>query len=135
VWPLRRRIGRADFGARGEKLAQRFLKRRGMKILARNYRCPAGEIDLIALDPASRREFGTETIVFVEVKTRSSDEYADPQSAITAEKKRRLRKAADYYLQNRRLGDYVTRFDVIAIVQGDGEKPRIEHFPDAFPWR
>jgi len=60
-------------GDRGEALARRFLKKAGLQILATNYRCPAGEIDIIALDPSTRQTpAGAETIVFVEVKTRSA---------------------------------------------------------------
>ncbi len=73
-----------------------------MKVLARNYRCPVGEIDLIALDrhPACG-PFGP-TLVFVEVKTRGDDTYTDPESAVDAEKRRRIKKAAAYYLSGAR---------------------------------
>ena len=82
MWPLgrwRRTGSSGELGRRGEKLAAKALKRAGMKILARNYRCPAGEADLIALDRSTRRQSGAETIVFAEVKTRSSDTYTDPE--------------------------------------------------------
>ena len=123
---------RAALGARGEALARRFLRRRGLKILAENYRCPAGEVDLIALDRATRAELGAETIAFVEVKTRRSDQYAEPQAAVTARKRRQIERAARYYLDTHEAAEFNARFDVVSIVLGDGQKPRIDHVPDAF---
>ena len=139
MWLLgrRRRSGSGDLGRYGEKLAAKALKRDGMKILARNYRCPAGEVDLIALDRSTRRETGAETIVFVEVKTRTSDKYVDPEFAVDREKQRRLESAAQYYAARRDTEDYCIRFDIIAIVAADGgdggdEKPSLKHIKDAF---
>jgi putative endonuclease len=103
-----------------------------MKILGRNYRCPTGEIDLIVLDRSTRRCGGAETIVFVEVKTRSSDTYTDPQSAVDAEKQRRVRRVADYYLASRPVEGFNVRFDIVAIVIRPEEDPDIRYFPDAF---
>jgi len=117
-------------GRRGEKLAARHLKRRGLKILARNYRCPAGEVDLIALDPTNKH-LGAETIAFVEVKSRSSDHYTDPESAVRADKQRRIRKVAGYYLQRRRVEGYNIRFDIVAVVF-DGDRPTVRYTPNAF---
>ncbi len=79
MWPFRSGRSSSDgLGRRGEKLAARLLKQKGLKILARNYRCPIGEVDLIALDPATQRQIGAETLVIVEVKTRSSEAYVVP---------------------------------------------------------
>jgi len=128
MWPFGR--SETPLGPRGEKLAARHLRRQGLKILARNYRCPAGEIDLIALDRSTRRE-GAETIVFVEVKSRSSDRTTDPESAVNADKQRRIRKAAAYYRQRHRADDYNYRFDIVAVVF-DADGPRLRHTPDAF---
>ncbi|MHC4563437.1 MAG: YraN family protein [Planctomycetota bacterium] len=128
MWPLRRR--QLPLGQRGERLAVRHLKRGGLTVLARNYRCPAGEVDVIALDRSTRRE-GAETIVFVEVKARSSDRYTDPESAVDADKQRRIRTVADYYLRRHHAEQYNVRFDIVAVVAGDGD-PIIRHTPDAF---
>ena len=129
MWPF----GRTQtLGPRGEYLARKFLKRRGMKILATNYRCRAGEADLIVLDPATRREFGAETIAVVEVKTRSSDKYTDPQSAVNAEKQRRLKRIADTYLTTHDTEQYNLRFDIVAVVIRQDEKPEINYIPNAF---
>lgn len=120
----------ALLGRRGEKLACKFLKRLGLKILATNYRCPSGEADIIALDASTFRTLGTETIVFVEVKTRSDDRYTSPQSAVNDHKRRQLRKVARYYLSSKAAGDLNVRYDIVAIVASDGQEPRIEHITD-----
>ena len=128
MWPFGRAA--APLGPRGEKLAAKHLKRQGLRILARNYRCPVGEVDIIALD-RSTKAAGAETIVFVEVKARSSDRHVDPESAVNADKQRRLRNVAEYYIQRRRAEAYNVRFDVVAvIVSGDG--PVIRHTSNAF---
>jgi putative endonuclease len=111
-------------GERGERLAAKFLKRIGYTILARNYTCPVGEIDLIARDGDS--------IVFVEVKTRASDADADPENNVTYAKRRRLTRAAKYFVMRRRAQDAPCRFDVVAAVLPPDGKGVIEHFPDAF---
>jgi len=129
MWPFRRK--RQPLGRRGERLAARHLKRQGLKILAENYRCPVGEIDLILLD-RSTRSSGAETIVFVEVKTRTSDHYTDPEAAVNADKQRRIRKVASYYVSRHDAQDYNLRFDIVAVVCPDGEKPTIRHTTEAF---
>jgi putative endonuclease len=114
----------ARIGRVGEKQAERFLKRNGYRMVTRNYSCDGGEIDLVALDGR--------TVVFVEVKTRSSDEHADPQDAVTPEKQRRLIRAAKAFIQQTRSQDRACRFDVVAITLA-GDKPgRIELFRNAF---
>ena len=128
----RGRRGGEDLGRLGESLACKLLKRRGMKILARNYRCPAGEVDVIAL-ARRRRSPGAETLVFVEVKTRSSDRYTAPESAVDAAKRRRMSRVADYYRAARRAEDLPARFDIVSVViPPDGAAPRIDHIADAF---
>ncbi len=115
---------RAGLGRAGEKRAERFLRQRGYRIVTRNYHCPAGEIDLIALD---RR-----TVVFVEVKTRTGREHADPQDAVNPVKQRRLLKSAEFFLHQTRSHDRACRFDVIAVTAGDDSNLEIEHITDAF---
>lgn len=129
---FRRSAKESDLGRRGEKLAARFLKRRGLKILARNYSCPAGEADLIGLDASTRREIGAETIAIVEVKTRSSDLYADPESSVNWAKRRRLRKIADYYLATRHAENLNVRFDIVSLIVTEGQEPQIKYIPNAF---
>ena len=138
MWPFSHKRARAeeatggDLGRRGEKLARGMLKKHGLKILAVNYRCPAGEADLIALDPSTRKQYGAETIAFVEVKTRSSDRYTDPASAVDAAKQRRMKKIADYYLTTRNTEGYAVRFDVVSIVLQRGADPKVRYIPNAF---
>lgn len=112
-------------GERGERIAARTLKRAGYRLIARNYTCPAGEIDLIAVDD--------DTLVFVEVKTRSSDRDADPEANVHRRKQSQIVRAARFYLAaNKSAQDRPCRFDVLAIVADSKGKPVVEHFVDAF---
>ncbi|MBI5241293.1 MAG: YraN family protein [Elusimicrobia bacterium] len=105
-------------GERAEREAEAFLRGRGMRILARNFRSRCGEIDLVAQDG--------ETVVFVEVRSRSSDAFGSAQETVTAAKRRRIIRTALVYAQSRGL-DAPLRFDVVAI------SPRgLEHIPGAF---
>lgn len=113
-----------NLGATGEKIAARYLRRNGYRILLRNYRCPAGEIDLIAAEG--------DTLVFVEVKTRSADEAALPEDAVDAAKRRQVIRAARYFLAHLQAQHLPVRFDVIAIVLPAKGSPQIEHFIAAF---
>ena len=129
MWPF----GRDNApGRRGERLAARHLRRRGYRILARNYRCPPGEVDIIALDASTRKEWGVESIVFVEVKTRASDLHVAPESAVDRRKRRHLTRAAKYYLAHHDAGDRRVRFDVVAVLDRPGRGPEVRHIPDAF---
>ena len=133
MWPFSKKHSEPALGRRGEGIARRHLKRMGFKILATNYRCSAGEADLIALDSSTIRSAdGVETLVFVEVKTRSCDKYTDPQAAVDADKQARLRKIAKYYLTTHNAADMNVRFDVVAVVAQPGQALRITHIPDAF---
>ena len=131
-WLRRRQEPAADRGRAGEKLARRFLRRQGFKILARNYRSPAGEVDLIVLDSTTRRSTGAETICFVEVKTRRTDRYTDPASAVDNDKRRRIRKVARHYLSRRPTQGYNVRYDIVAIVWPENARPQVTFHPDAF---
>ncbi len=94
-------------GAAGEDRAAAYLARQGYKILERNVRAPYGEIDIIALDRGE--------LVFVEVKTRTSDRYGAPELAVNLNKQRRMIKAALGYIKSKRLHQMPCRFDVVAI--------------------
>ena len=122
----------ADLGRQGERLAQSLLRRQGLKILARNYRCPAGEADLIALDTSTRKETGAETIAFVEVKTRTRDRYAPPEAAVGADKRRRMKRVARYYFASRKTEGFAVRFDIVSVVIRPGQEPEVRHIPGAF---
>ena len=107
-------------GAPAENLAAAFLERRGLKILARNYRCRFGEIDLVASSGAG--------LVFVEVRARESGAYGGAAGSITAAKRRRIVAAARHYLAKHRVRS-ACRFDVVLIQGRDRE---IEWLTDAF---
>ena len=113
-----------QLGQAGERHAERFLRKLGYRTVTRNYRCSTGEIDLVVLDG--------KMIVFVEVKTRTGAEHADPQDAVTRIKQQRVISAAKAFIQQTRSQGRACRFDVVAITMA-GEKPgKIEHFPNAF---
>jgi putative endonuclease len=98
---------RREFGKAGEDLAVRYLRKKGYKILERNYTCPVGEIDIVARDK--------KTIVFVEVKTRRSMSYGSARLAITPHKQRKISMTALYYLKfNHQMGQGA-RFDVVTV--------------------
>jgi putative endonuclease len=113
-------------GQRGEAAAERFLRRRGYKTLARSDRFGPGELDLVMLDG--------KTIVFVEVKTRQSQAMGHPAEAVDAHKQRRLTRMAVAFLKRHRLLESCpARFDVVAVTWPDGKRrPMIEHIKDAF---
>ncbi|HEX4795378.1 MAG TPA: YraN family protein [Humisphaera sp.] len=114
---------RDALGDRGENLAARHLRNLGYKIIVRNFRCPVGEIDIVARDGA--------TLVFVEVKTRVQDEPT-PEDQVNPEKRQQLTKAAKTYLSRYGIPQPPARFDVVAIVWPDGRDPQIRHTPHAF---
>ena len=113
-------------GPAGERLAAKFLQRQGYRIVARSHRQRLGEIDLIAIDQGC--------LVFVEVKTWTSDHAGDPSEAVDRRKQEKLTRAALVYLKQRQLLEQPARFDVISIVWPlqAGEQPAIRHFKNAF---
>lgn len=115
---------RRTLGERGEDVAARYLRRRGFRIVGRGVRTGIGELDLVAVEGR--------TVVFVEVKTRHSDEQGHPAEAVDLAKQRKLTLLATAYLKRHRLLNHAARFDVIAVTWPDGQRPRIEHFPNAF---
>jgi putative endonuclease len=115
---------RRQLGDAGEDLAAAALKQQGYKILERNFVAPLGEIDLIARQG--------KTYIFIEVKTRKGERFGTPQEAVNPAKQARLRRLADYYLKQKRLGeDVLIRFDVVAIIV-DEAGPRLEVIQNAF---
>lgn len=111
-------------GARGEDMAVEFLTEAGMEIIARNWRCRYGELDVIAAT--------ADRIVFVEVKTRTGAGYGSPAESVTFAKQRRIRVLAMHWLAESGRSWSAVRFDVIAVVIARGCQPVIEHFVDAF---
>jgi putative endonuclease len=113
------------FGTRSERAAARYLRQLGYRILARNFRCPAGEIDVIALDG--------DCIVFIEVRSTESTDLARPAASVDLAKQRRLTTLALYYLKQKHLLNQAARFDVLAVSWPAGSRePKMAHYPSAF---
>ncbi len=117
---------RQEVGRRGEEAARAFLKRRGVRILVENFVCAAGEIDLIGRDG--------DTLVFIEVKARTSDVFGPPHLAVHHRKQRQIIRAAQWYLAEQRTPEVMCRFDVLALTfPEDGGIPQVDWVRDAFP--
>jgi putative endonuclease len=114
-------LTRAEIGALGEQLATDHLIGLGLRILARNWRCRYGELDVIAADPA------TNTVVFVEVKTRTGDGFGGLAHAVTERKARRLRRLAALWLATQERRWAAVRIDVIGVRIGRRRTPEISH--------
>ena len=115
-----------DIGRQGEELASRFLKRKGYRIIERNYRCRWGEIDIVAREGR--------TYCFIEVRTRRSLSLGLPEESITAHKQRQMVKAARAYLSKVELEEcgYEVRFDIVSIVLSPPFSSRVEIIKGAF---
>jgi putative endonuclease len=110
-------------GKGGERLAERYLQKKGYKIIERNYRCRRGEVDLIVLD--------RKVIVFVEVKTRSDHRFGTPLEAVENRKQQKMIQAAQFFLNEKGLHNREARFDVVGI-SWLGQEPAVEHVENAF---
>ena len=117
---LRRRTLADDHGRIGEDLAYRYLRRHGCTVVARNYlaRSGAGEIDLVAWEGG--------VLAFVEVKTRSSADFGEPDAAVDREKQRRIAIAAREYARRAQVEEARTRFDIVSVVLGKNRRHRVE---------
>jgi putative endonuclease len=111
-------------GIRGERKARRYLRIRGYRILALNYVCPPGEIDIVAAKKG--------VIVFAEVRTRQAGNLVDPVESINDLKLAHFMDAARYYLADRGSKDMRCRFDIISVQIGGPFSGRVRHYPDAF---
>lgn len=112
---------RAELGALGEQLAVTHLEALGLRVLARNWRCRYGELDVIAADTATR------TVVFVEVKTRTGDGFGGVEQAVTPQKVRRLRRLAGLWLAAQEVSWVAVRIDVIGVRIGRRATPEVSH--------
>jgi putative endonuclease len=122
---LARVFPKKTLGQRGEAAAARYLCRRGYKVLARGSRIGPGELDLVMLD--------RKTIVFVEVKTRQTQEAGHPSEAVDERKQRRLTLLAVTFLKRHHLLERPARFDVVAVTWPEGKWfPTIGHIKSAF---
>ena len=114
---------RKVLGTAGESAAEEFLRKQRYVILEKNYRCPLGEVDIVALDGR--------TVVFVEVKTRTQEGYGTPFEAVDARKQRQISRTAQHYIAARRLHDRAARFDVVGVWR-EGDHIECELIRNAF---
>ena len=115
-----------ELGKKGEEIALRFLKKNGYRLVERNYVCKMGEVDIVAREK--------DTLVFIEVKTRTSTAFGPPQLAVTPSKQMQISKAAWTFLKEKRIENAKARFDVVAVlIRPEGEE--IELIRDAFESR
>lgn len=118
-------MDRIELGRRGEDAAAAYLERIGMTLEARNWRCPLGEVDIVALEGG--------TVVLVEVKTRRSERAGTAEEAVSPTKQKRIARLAEAYLAS--TGDSAersVRFDVVAIRVLDEHRALLRHYRAAF---
>jgi putative endonuclease len=138
-------------GKLGERAAKKYLQRQGMKFLTANFRSERGEIDLIFRDSNPRfadrgilskrlnirrlrfTQDDADCLVFVEVKTRSSEEWVRPAAAVDKERRGRLTRAALDYLRLLRNPPVKVRFDIVEVLLHDGAVREVRHLPNTFP--
>ena len=120
--PRRRGGDHNLLGDRGEGVAAAMLRQKGYQIVARNWTCPLGEIDLICRD--------RDVVVYVEVKSGTSDQH-DPEDHVNAAKRRQIRRAAAAHRQGMQ-PEPLVRFDIVAVVFRDDAEPIVRHHLDAF---
>ena len=115
---------RRIFGQVGESAAEEYLRRKGYRIVGRNLRSPAGELDLVAEDGR--------VLVFVEVKARRTDAFGGAIQAVHQRKQNKLIQLAAQYLARHHIKDRLCRFDVVLLQGMDVTVPHIEHIQNAF---
>lgn len=113
-----------DLGRAAEKLAVAYLESQRLVILSRNWRCRAGELDVVATD--GRR------LIVVEVKARSSGSFGDPAQAVTPQKMVRIRAATNAWLRKYQMRWCPVRFDVVSVLWPPSSSPRLQHLTGAF---
>ncbi len=111
-------------GTLGERAAKKHLQKKGLKFLTANFRSARGEMDLIFRDD--------DCLAFIEVKTRSSEDWTRPAAAVNAERRRRLSGAALDYLQRLKNPEVKIRFDIVEVLLADGDVREIRHLPNTF---
>ncbi len=114
---------RLTLGKKGEEFAAGFLIKKGYKIKERNYKSALGEIDIIAISGG--------TLVFIEVKTRSSIKFGLPFEAVTKRKQHQITKTALYYMSKNKISETAARFDIVSVIL-KGEKMEAELIENAF---
>lgn len=123
-WARKEKPLHLRYGELGERAARKHLKRQGLKFLVANFRSPRGEIDLVFRDK--------DCLVFIEVKTRSSEEWGRPAAAVDKERRWRLSRAALDYLKLLKRPAVKIRFDVVEVLLEDGAVREVRHLPNTF---
>lgn len=119
------KLSKKDIGKKGEQEGKKFLQEKGYNILKSNFRCPIGEIDFIAKDNSE--------LVFVEVRTKTSEISGKPYETVGKVKQKKLYKLAQYYLNLMDTDNIECRFDVLSIILSpEGAVAEIEHIENAF---
>ncbi|MEM7010486.1 MAG: YraN family protein [Verrucomicrobiota bacterium] len=120
-----RKLNNQEIGALGEKLAATWLTQRGLKVLWRNFKAEhGGEVDLVCRD--------NDTLVFVEVKARTSEFFGQPAAAVDSEKERQITRGALAWLRGLHQADLVYRFDILEIILVEGKPPKPNLISNAF---
>jgi putative endonuclease len=112
-------------GRWGERQCEKYLRKKGLKTLTRNYACKAGEIDLIMVD-------SDRSIVFVEVKTRTDEEFSPTESVITTTKMDKMAHTARYFISVHEIENRPYRFDIVTVTLGQRGPADIRHYKNAF---
>ncbi|MCL6612557.1 MAG: YraN family protein [Peptococcaceae bacterium] len=114
-----------SLGRSGEDAAVRYLRKKGLRVLERNFRCKLGELDVVAREGPC--------LVFVEVRTVAGTAFGTAQESVDVKKMRKVRQVAAYYIQSRKAVEMPVRFDVVAVTMNpDGHVRKIEHIVNAF---
>ena len=116
---------KAALGKWGEKRCEKHLKKQGYRTLARNYSCKTGELDLVMADPRG-------AVVFIEVKTRANDNFAEPQDSVTFAKKTKITRTAGYFINVHKIQNRPHRFDIVTVILDSKNGQTIKHYPNAF---
>ena len=116
---------RQKLGNWGEKKAEKFLKKKGLKLLARNFSYKTGEIDLIMVD-------SDRSIVFVEVRTRAKEDFVNTEETVNFTKRKKIKKTARIFLAENQIEDRPFRFDVVTVIANNSKYPVINYFESAF---
>ncbi len=120
-------LNNKGLGTYGEQAAVNYIRKLGYNILETNYRLRMGEIDIIAIDD--------DTIAFIEVKTRSSEKFGQPCESVNYNKQQKIIKTALYFITQRSLTDYMSRFDIIEVfVESDNTISNIKLIKNAFEY-
>ena len=116
---------KAELGRWGERSCEKYLTKKGYKVLVRNFTCKSGEIDLIVVASDG-------SLVFVEVKARADEDFGAAEEVVTFAKKQKMIRAARYFIASNSIDDRALRFDVVVIILGQKGKPQIRHYESAF---